>query len=202
MFKPKYTSPAGVELRSCIGLSLRTLKAPTSPVYTFPSTEDLSGGVPIAVRGLAAAGTVLSYSTLAGSVQIAPGTNFETTYPTFVVAHQTDSLTGPSEKPVINLKRLRALGFDTFNLKFSVFYIAATFGVTSVPVEVSFYKGGSPVNVTAGSEVDWVFTGATLLMQETIYARAPANVFTRGTRDVYLNMDLSLARRTFIFYPQ
>lgn len=203
VIRPNYTSPGGVELRSIFGMRLKTLRSPTSPVYTFPTAEDIGGflGVGGPLRNLTASGTNLTFSGQAIGT-VAPGVNFETSWPNFVSTYQTDLFTGPSEKMLINLKRLRALGFDRFDIMFSMCYINTNFNASAVPLELAFYKGGYPTpSVITGSQTDWSFPGGTEINREVLYSRRVKNVNTLATKDDMMLMELSLVRRQLIFYP-
>lgn len=204
VIRPNYTSAAGAELRSRIGLVLRTQRSPFSPVYTFPLTEDLGGGhsqgSPNHNRQLTASGTVLSFSNIASAFAV--GANVESLFPNLVNVYQTDNVTGPSEKPLVNLKLLRNFGFDLVDITFSMFHINTNFNISEVPVELALYKGGAPVK-TGNDNVstDWSFPGGTEVAREVLYTRKVRSVTTEATRDPLVFFNLSFAQKTLIFYP-
>lgn len=191
---------ASGEIRLLLGLFLQTLKSPTSPVYTFPTTERLLGqGVGGALYNIDAAGTVISFSPVVGP--ITRNVNIEALYPNFIGGHQADVIAGPSEKIILNLKRLRALGFDTARMTYATYYANAQTTNQVIPFELALYKGGYPQVIAVGAQDDWDFPGSTLLVKETLVSRQILPVFTQPTRDYVLTFDLSLARRHLIFYP-
>jgi hypothetical protein len=202
VMRPNYPTVAGSEIRSVVYISLVSLKAPTSPVYTFPLTPRLTGFVAgEALTGIAATGTVLAYTTAATGV-LPLNTNIETLYPTFLAGYQTDTFTGPSEKIIINLKRLKALGFDKVNWNFGVHYINTNFGAKSVPLELAIYKGGGPqvVNI-GGTATDWSFPTSTQQMKETLFTRDARPVIGLANTDYMMTFELSLSQKRLIFYP-
>lgn len=198
---PDYAQGNG-ELRSRADIKLISVKD-GNYVDTFPTMVSQSSGNPVAWVDLLSYGNQAWYSNGTNAAHHPSNTNFESLHSSFIHAYQTDYVTGPSEKILFNIKRLRVLGFSKVQLRFGGFYII-TNDIGNIPVKVKLVSGGYPTVVDIGPSPkqpsyqyrNWSFPGGKTLNELETIVNATVTSGDSNSPNYWLTIDVDLEKRT------
>lgn len=201
---PAYAQTPSGEIRSRGSLLLT--KTFDGVSKTLPSSYSQEVGNPIAVSNITESSGVLSFAQGAGTVVIPSNQNVETLYPSMAICYQTDNVTGPSEKVLVNVRRLRALGVQKFTVRYGGFWILKN-DIPEVPIKVRLVTGGNPKVIDTGASPnqpsyqyrDWAYNGTYKFINDLELFLTTNTINSSTFYWLYLEVDLAKKTLHYVY---